>query len=521
MKPFPFKTIAWATGAGGLLFSWLSIAGPTAPQGDAQTSEDFLSCSSFTRDGRHACSRISVPQEAQEHSRRRMSERAEKRRQMHQRPTGDGAGIEKQLRDQVQAAGGFSGAAAFMLPKSSEFANIPQDPLNLLTPEKVALGSLLFHETAIAINPVVLTNKGTYSCASCHHADAGFASGLIQGLGEGGSGFGPKGGLRELAANMRSDVDVQPISTPATLNTAWQSVMLHNGQFGATGLNRGTEYAWTAGTPKAVNRLGYEGVETQAIAGLAVHRMLDDQFPQKTSTSVLGGDARYVEMFARAFPEKPGQHRVTQETAGLAIAAYERTLVADHAPFQNWLRGDSQALTDRQKWGASVFFGAGQCVQCHSGPSLAGMKFAALGLKDLDTAPVAIIKDSKFQEVLGRGSFTGLEADMYAFKVPQLYNLKDHAAFGHGSSLASIRAVLDYKNRARPENPRVPDTALAAEFQPLGLSELQLSALADFLENGLYDPDLQRYQPKALPSGQCFPDNDPVARLDSASYCMR
>lgn len=467
------------------------------------------------------CSHISVPHEAVEHSHRRMSERAERHRQMHERRTGDGAALEKQLREQVEDAGGASGAAAFVLPDSRDLAKIPQDPLNPLTPEKVALGQMLFHETAIAINPLDPSNKGAYSCASCHSADAGFVSGLTQGMGEGGSGFGPKGGLRELAANMLSIVDVQPISVPAALNTAWQSVMLHNGQFGATGLNRGTEYAWTADTPKAVNRLGYEGVETQAIAGLAVHRLIDDKQPKKTSASVLGKDAKYLEMFAAAYPQKPEQNRVNQETAGLAIAAYERTLIADKAPFQNWLRGDSQALTNNQKLGASVFFGQGQCVACHTGPSLASMKFAALGLRDLDTAPGAIIKDPKFQEVLGRGSFTGLAADMFTFKVPQLYNLKDHAGYGHGASLTSIRAVLDYKNRAKPENPRVSATALAPEFQPLGLSELQLSALADFLENGLYDPDLKRYQPQALPSGNCFPNNDTVARKDSASYCVR
>ena len=519
MKPLHIKTFAWAAGVGGLLFSWWSFAGPITPPGEAKSPGGFSSCSSFTRDGRHVCSHLSVPHEAQEHSRRHMTERAARRHQLHQRQSQAGAGLEKQLREQVQNAGGVSGSTAFVLTDSRDLSKIPQDPLNPLTPEKVALGGLLFHETAIALNPLVPSNKGTYSCASCHNADAGFGPGLIQGLGEGGSGFGPQGRLRQLAANMRSDVDVQPISTPAALNTAWQSVMLHNGQFGATGLNRGTEYAWTEGTPKAVNRLGYEGVETQAIAGLAVHRLVDDKFPQKTSTSILGDDARYIELFARAFPARPKQDRVNQETAGLAIAAYERTLIANRAPFQNWLRGDSQALTDNQKIGASVFFGAGRCVQCHSGPSLAGMKFAALGLNDLDTAPGAIIKEPNFQEVLGRGSFTGLESDMFTFKVPQLYNLKDHAAYGHGSSLNSIRAVLDYKNRARPENPRVPEKALAAEFQPLGLNESQLSSLADFLENGLYDPDLQRYLPSALPSGQCFPDNDPVARQDSASYC--
>ncbi|MFN4128991.1 MAG: cytochrome-c peroxidase [Paracoccaceae bacterium] len=306
----------------------------------------------------------------------------------------------------------------------------------------------------------------------------------MQGLGEGGMGFGAGGTARILNPDIGpKSVDVQPIATPTTLNAAWQSVMLYNGQFGATGPNAGTEYAWADGTPIAVNRLGYEGIETQAIAGLAVHRLLDDKAPNVTAASLLTKNADYADLFARAFPDEPAETRVRQETAGLAIAAYERTLIADRAPFQAWLRGDSAAMTESQKLGASMFFGDGQCVQCHSGPSLAGMQFAGLGLNDLDTAPGAIIKVANFPEILGRGGFTGVEADMFTFKVPQLYNLRDDVAFGHGSSMDSIRAFLDYLNAGIPEPPRVPDTALAPAFHPLGPNEGQLVALTDFIEN--------------------------------------
>ena len=57
------------------------------------------------------------------------------------------------------------------------------------------------------------------------------------------------------------------------LNVAYQKVMLWNGQFGATSVNTGTESQWTADTPIETNFLGFEGLETQAIAGLGVHRM--------------------------------------------------------------------------------------------------------------------------------------------------------------------------------------------------------------------------------------------------------
>lgn len=484
-------------------------------------------CSSFNREGRHICAPLTIPDHMRERGQTRMLERAERRRLMQERRHGaavaDGgdavADTEQQLRAQITASGGAAGLAAFLLPDGSDLTQIPQDPLNPLTPDKIELGSLLFHETGIALNPVVAMDAGAYSCSSCHQADAGFGSGLGQGLGEGGMGFGPDGRLRVLNPEVgREAVDVQPISTPTALNTAWQSVMLHNGAFGATGMNAGAEYAWTEGAPVAVNRLGYEGLESQAIAGLAVHRLIDDRAPDATAASFLTETERYVDLFARAFPDEPAETRVRQETAGLAIAAYEGTLIADQASFQQWLRGDSAAMTDSQM-GASVFFGEGQCVQCHSGPSLAGMQFAGLGLNDLDTAPGAIIKVADFPEILGRGGFTGVEADMFTFKVPQLYNLRDDVAFGHGSSMVSIRAFLDYMNAAVPENPRVSETALAPAFHPLGLNEAQLVALTDFIENALHDPNLDRYMPAALPSGQCFADNDPASRSDPNTHC--
>src|SRR5881628_2440047 len=79
--------------------------------------------------------------------------------------------------------------STLILPESDHYDSIPQDPLNPLTTEKAALGKLLFHETRLGGNPKLSEGLHTYSCATCHHAEAGFQSGLAQGIGEGGSGF--------------------------------------------------------------------------------------------------------------------------------------------------------------------------------------------------------------------------------------------------------------------------------------------------------------------------------------------
>jgi cytochrome c peroxidase len=419
------------------------------------------------------------------------------------------ADLDVQLRQALDAAADGNGLVFFRQPDSGDLHALPQDPRNPLTPEKVTLGRLLFHETALAVAPARAEGQGTYACASCHHAGAGFQAGRRQGIGEGGTGFGQVGKDRALHSGYGpKSADVQRIRTPTPLNGAWQRVVFWNGQFGATGANAETAARWQPGTLLATNHLGYEGLETQAIAALTAHRM------KGGAAAVAAAYPQYRELFDAAFPNRASDERVTEETAGLAIAAYERTLVASEASFQRWLRGETGALTAAEKRGALVFFGKAACVTCHTGPALSSMTFHALGMGDLDGADVIGEADPADPIRFGRGGFTDCAEERYRFKTPQLYNLADHAAFGHGATFASIREVVVYKNDAVPQSPYVPPRRLSSHFQPLGLTEADIDDLTAFLEHGLYDPALHRYVPSALPSGNCFPANDAQSRRD-------
>jgi cytochrome c peroxidase len=407
-----------------------------------------------------------------------------------------------------------AGTAYFRLPASTDFSNIPQDPNNPLTAAKVELGKLLFHETGTARNPRLFTSSNEYSCASCHHAAAGFQAGMAQGIGEGGMGFGFIGEGRTISHGYfdnpiwKDSVDVQPIRTPTALNVAYQANMLWNGQFGATGVNVGTENAWTAGTPKAFNHLGFEGIETQAIAGQTVHRQLIDYgFCEDYSD--------YMGLFKAAFGSVPESIDEMRINSGLAIAAYERTLLATEAPFQKWLKGSLNVLSDSEKLGAVVFFGKGNCVSCHTGPALNSMEFHAYGMKDLHEIASAHNANPNNVENKGRGGFTGHPDDMYKFKVPQLYNLREVGFLGHGASFNTVFDVVRYKNEGVAQNQVVPTGQLADDFQPLLLSEAEVNDLVNFLENSLFDPHLDRYAPEALPSGMCFPNADAQSMVDT------
>ena len=412
--------------------------------------------------------------------------------------------LDDELRSHIEAASPSGRIDFFKLPQSDDFLTIPQDPNNPLTKEKVELGQLLFHETGLATEAKLENGMYTYSCASCHHADAGFQAGIRQGIGEGGIGFGVKGEGRRASSEYASeDFDVQPMRSPSALNVAYQRVMLWSGKFGAKGINRGTEAFWVPGTPVENNNLNFEGVETQALAGLTVHRL-------KLSIEEIAEQSSYKERFDQAFPYEEENLRYTNLNTALAIAAYERTLLANKAPFQKWLDGDLSAMSETQKRGANLFFGKANCVSCHTGPALSTVdtvKFFALGMNDLIGSDI-INSNPSSPDHMGRGGFTQRPEDMYKFKVPQLYNLKDSPFYGHGGSFSSIEEVVRYKNHAIAENPYVSEALLADAFVPLNLTEEEVEDLTNFLEEALYDSDLSRYVPSTLPSALCFPNND-------------
>ena len=402
----------------------------------------------------------------------------------------------------------------YLLPDSDDLESIPQDPLNPLTQAKVDVGKLIYHDPAFATEGVALRAK-TWSCASCHHARAGFKSGLIQGMGEGGEGFGVKGETRtwhnpEIGTQ---DADVQPVTSPSVLNVAYQDVMLWNGALGNASngiINAGIdpERLMTEGTPKEANKEGLSGIETQAIAGTGVHRILG--FPPELE------ETDYYQLLLDAFPEF--SRNELDKSSTRAIAAFERTILANKSPFQKFIRGDESAMSDQEYAGGQVFFGEGGCVACHQGPALSSpvgatedQVFFAVGFDDLDTNDIIGRVGDGVR--LGRGGLTGESDDNYKFKVPQLYNLADINVFGHGGSFSSVRQVVEYKNAGVAQN-EASASNLDFRFMPLNLTVTQINDLLVFLEVSLRDPELMRYEPTELPWGLCVINNDATSRVD-------
>lgn len=396
----------------------------------------------------------------------------------------------------------------FILPDSDDFSAIPQDELNNpLTKEKVELGKLLFFETGIALSPTKNAGQKTYSCASCHVPSAGFRPGRVQGIADGGIGFGINGEKRSrLSAYEEEEMDVQGVRPLSVLNVAYVENTTWNGRFGSTGVNVGTEDRWELDEALHLNEAGFAALETQNIEGLEVHRM-------EITEEVLD-DYGYRSYFDAAFAEAEENERYSKKNAAFAISAYLRTLLSNEAPFQSYLKGELNALTEQEKRGALVFFTDAKCFHCHKDKNLGANDFYALGVKDLYQTGQAFNTSAEDQRNLGRGEYSGREIDMFKFKIPQLYNLSDAPFYFHGSSKTTLTEVVDYFNKGIPENDNVPTEQLARQFQPLKLTPQQVADLTVFLETGLRDPNLERYVPDQILSGLCFPNNDESSQRD-------
>lgn len=413
--------------------------------------------------------------------------------------------LDIRLKKRLNDLSPINGLSYFVLPNETDYGRIPQDPANPLNRQKVALGRMLFYETGLAKDANQTSSNNTYSCASCHIPSAAFTPGRVQGIADGAFGFGYNGeGRKILQSYDPNEVDAQGARPLSMLNVAYVTNTMWSGRFGSIDNNVGTEHLWEGGLE--TNHLGLHGLEAQNIEGLHLHRMVINE----AIITELG----YKDYFDIAFQDFSKEERYTDLTASFAISAYLRTLLTNQSPFQNWLKGDEDAMTEEEKGGALLFFTKAGCFKCHEGPALNANEYYALGVKDLHEIEGVVRTSRDDNRNLGRGGFTQKPVDMYKFKVPQLYNLKEAPFLFHGSSMTTLREAVDYFNYAIPENADVPDSQIASQFKPLELSEEEIDALTAFLTHSLYDPNIERYVPDYVLSGNCIPNNDSVSKQD-------
>ncbi len=332
---------------------------------------------------------------------------------------------------------------------------IPLD--NPQTPEKVELGKLLFFDSRLSGDDVV-------SCVSCHLPDAGWAFPTPLSLGYPGT--------------------IHWRNSPTIVNSAYY------GKLFWAGASKSLEGEARSAARGAVGGNGESDMMEARLAFIPEYR------------------ARFREVFGDEWP------RISN--AWKAIAAFERSLVQTDTPYDRFLRGDDQALSEPQKRGLELFVGKASCVTCHNGPLLTDENYYNLGVPpareweedglaqvtfrfELYAKGVTEAMYRKTKDDPGLYLRTKQNVDKGKFRTPSLRYTKYTAPYMHNGQLETLRDVVEFYNAGGGSNEFAANKTPL--IQPLGLSESEIEDLVAFINSMSGDeilmdePDLPDYAP--------------------------
>lgn len=176
----------------------------------------------------------------------------------------------------------------------------------------------------------------------------------------------------------------------------------------------------------------------------------------------------YRPYFEKAF----GSKNPTFSEIAEALAAFETTLTTPNAPFERYLNGDKNALTQQQIDGLKLFRRSG-CIRCHSGNLLGGTSFQKVG----SVRPYVTDNSSK-----GRMDVSGKPWDEMMFKVPTLLNVERTAPYFHDGAVKTLPDAVK----------KMADIQL-----DMNLSEKQVEEIVAFLES--LNGELPKIEKPTLP----------------------
>ncbi|GGO54600.1 cytochrome c peroxidase [Roseovarius pacificus] len=256
-------------------------------------------------------------------------------------------------------------------------STIPALKDNPVTPQKIDLGKALFFDPRMSAS-------GVFSCNSCHNLATGGDDNMPTSIGHGWQ----KG----------------PRNSPTVLNAVFNEAQFWDG--------RAADLAEQAKGPV---QAGVEMANTPANVVATLNSM-----PQ------------YQEWFKASFPGEDDP--VTFDNFAKAIEAYEATLITP-APFDAFLNGDDNALTDEQKEGLALFMDTG-CASCHNGVNIGGTGYFPFGLIEKPGADVLPPDDR------GRFAVTETADDSYVFRAAPLRNIDQTAPYFHSGKVWDLKVAV-------------------------------------------------------------------------------
>ncbi|HEU4671049.1 MAG TPA: cytochrome-c peroxidase [Dyella sp.] len=254
----------------------------------------------------------------------------------------------------------------------------PALPGNPATPERVALGKMLYFDPRMSESHAI-------SCNSCHMVGMGGVD------------------LQETSLGHRWQHGGR--NAPTVYNAVFDIAQFWDG--------RAKDLEQQAGGP-LVNPVEMDTTEAHVVEQLR---------------AIPG----YVQAFSRAFPG--GESAITFDNIRRAIALFEATLITPDAPFDRYLKGDAKALDANQREGLALFIDKG-CAACHGGINVGGGMYAPFGVVERPGAEILPPDDR------GRFAVTKTASDAYVFRVPSLRNVALTPPYFHSGKVWDLRQAV-------------------------------------------------------------------------------
>ncbi|WP_297461472.1 cytochrome-c peroxidase [Ferrovum sp.] len=270
---------------------------------------------------------------------------------------------------------------------------VPAD--NPMSAAKVALGQQLYFDKRLSVD-------GTVSCNSCHSVMGSGTDNRPVSVGVGGK----KGGR----------------NAPTVWNSAFLSVQFWDGR---------------AAT-----------LEDQA-KGPIVNPVEMGMHSPADAEGRIRAIPGYVSQFEAVFGT---QDPVTYDNIAKAIAAYERTLLTPHSPFDRYMKGDKTALSEQALRGMKTVERIG-CTACHTGPDFAGPSMPA-GQGFYQKFPIFVANNPyvakyRLMEDEGRFNVTHEASDKHLWRVQTWRNVALTAPYFHTGSVPTLDEAVRVMARSQ------------------------------------------------------------------------
>jgi len=156
-------------------------------------------------------------------------------------------------------------------------------------------------------------------------------------------------------------------------------------------------------------------------------------------------DQQYKRLFTSAFPVS--REPIIWNNIKIAISQFVLSIQSNDAPYDRYIRGDSNAISSTQKKGMQLFFSTKfKCNKCHGGQNFSEPSFTdSMGkrLYYFNTGLYNISGNGDYPAYdQGLYQHTKRPADMGRYRVPPLRNLVFTSPYFHDGSAATIKEAV-------------------------------------------------------------------------------